>query len=306
MKYVLAVVFVCGLVACNQNPKPNRKSINRTPPTSAAPIPEPNKPTSVATSEPDSNADVTKNNPSAFFPTETGTEWIYRVDLKEVDPLTYNEVAWPQGEKSLVMATRGRIMPFSKEAKGKKVFTLDYKIKGKAEKQGELQYPIGAELQIVKDDLEVFRDVKNVFFAASPSGGFMALLVATYSPDSSGAPRDSWGGWNQKNGFAKQIFFFAREPGTGISNGDSPDTLVFMGSEKKEALGENLVCLHFHRIVEGSKKEKGDEAASILDKPFTEDTWFALGKGLILLEQKVDKKPSMTWTLTEFKKGKDK
>ena len=237
--------------------------------------------------------------PMVFCPTATGTEWTYRIDLKECEPLVYSEVSWPEGDGSTTMAVRGRIWPADKKDKP---FTLKYRIKGQAKQQGELKYPIGAELEILEDDLKIFRDAKQIFFAASESGGVMVHRVVTYSPDSSGAPRGPWGGWNQKDGFSMGLYFFARKPGTGISMKNSPDTLIFAGLDV-EKIKEG--SLHFTRVVEGGKKEGKDDTdgVSILRKPFTEDMWFVIDKGLVLLEQKVDGKPSMTWTLVDFKKG---
>lgn len=241
-----------------------------------------------------------KGNPADYFPTKAGTTWIYKITLGQVKPLRYEETHWPQrkGDSSIVMATRGLFLAsFDKDEK--KEFLLKIRIKGSAPKQGKMEYPIGVELEIEQDEFGIFEYHKQVFFAATPHGGFMAHRVETRDYDSPGAPQTNvWGGWGAEDGYTMPIVFFAREPGIGISMGDkSPDTLYFLGADKSPSGHSD--ALHFQRRVEPHEKKPGEDLND-LDKGFTEDIWYARGKGLVYLLQKVDDQVSMTWVLMNF------
>ena len=95
------------------------------------------------------------------------------------------------------------------------------------------------------------------------------------------------------DGFAQQLLFFEQKPGVSIGFGDKPvDTLTYVGVEQSAPGYTSGPILHFRREVKDSDKKE-----SVLDSGFTEDMWFAQGKGLVVLEQKVDGKTSMVWTL---------
>ncbi len=80
--------------------------------------------------------------------------------------------------------------------------------------------------------------------------------------------------------------------------GDEPsDKLLFKGIEKRVAFTKAAPLLHFIRSVDGNIKDRGER--SYLDSAFTEDLWFAKGKGLVRLERKVEGQTSMVWTLVE-------
>ena len=92
--------------------------------------------------------------------------------------------------------------------------------------------------------------------------------------------------------------FLGERPGTQIGIGKDPkDKLLFHGVEDQVGFGEHGPLLHFLRSVEAPDKD--DAESSELDRAFTEDYWFAKGKGLVRLEQKVEGKRSMVWTLVE-------
>ena len=196
------------------------------------------------------------------------------------------------------MATRGFFMgSFGEE----KEFFLKMRIKGLAPKQGRMEYPIGVELEILEDGFGIFEDHKQVFFAATSRGGLMAHRVVTRGYNSPGAPSGGqWGRWGAEDGYSRPLVFFAEEPGTQISIGDnSPDSLLFTGISNSPSGHRN--CLHFLRVVKKDKKEVGEDLSE-LEKRFTEDVWYAKGKGLVYLIQKVGGKVSMTWTLKNFSK----
>jgi len=246
---------------------------------------------------PKENDSQPRGDPGDYFPTKVGTAWTYKVVLGEINPLRYGEVVWPQGGSAIRMATRGFFTAsFNKDEK--KEFFLKMRVKGLASKQGKIEYPIGVELEIEQDEFGIFEYHKQVFFAATPHGGFTAHRVETRDYDSPGAPSSSWGGWGADDGYTMPLVFFAEKPGTKISIGDkSPDSLLFIGMDTSPLGNSN--CLHFQRKVASADKKAGEDLSD-LGKEFTEDTWFARGKGLVYLVQKVEGKVSMTWSLTDF------
>ena len=228
--------------------------------------------------------------PEEYFPTATGTRWEYDITLGEAEPLSFRTVSWPLGEdRAAIYATRGLFRgTFSGESKE---FKLVLRVKGPAEKQGPLQYPLSVELEIEKDELGVFEDATQIFWAITSSGRYMVTEVVTYPSDSPGAPSGSWGMWGQEEGAALRVFFFGERPGIAIGVGkDSPDKLLFDGPEGSQ--------LHFVREVEAD-----EDGEHYLSSGFTEDMWFEEGRGLVRLEQKVGGKASMTWELVEFTSG---
>lgn len=173
----------------------------------------------------------------------------------------------------------------------KKTFALKITVKGKAKKQGDLQYPIGVELKVLEDELGIFENSKQLFWAAGTSGRFMVTSVITY--DASRSPSQGrWGRWSTKDGSAMNLAFFGSSPGTEISMSKGRDALLLKDIIKIP--GEEKPVLEFVRKV-----KKGDKDG-MLDKAFEERMLFASKKGLILLEQTIGGKPSMTWTLKKF------
>lgn len=237
--------------------------------------------------------------PSDYFPTSTGMKWVYQIEIGEVEPLKYKVTSWPQGDSEVTYGTKERFLVLT-EKKPPKTFLLEIQVKGPAAKQGPvLEYKNGVELDIEKDELGIFDEAKQVFWAMSPGGPFRVFEIVTYSPDTIGAPTSSWGSWGQEDGYSMALLFFGEKPGISIGMAESPDTLLFVGVDTQVPQYEGTPLLHFRRIVESSEKEKGEEHG-YLDKGFTEDRWFARGKGLVRLEQKVEEETSMIWTLIQF------
>lgn len=231
-----------------------------------------------------------------YFPLEIGVRWAYEIQIGEAEPLNYKETRWPmEPGKVSVFSTRGRYTAYLKDP-SKKSYRLTIAVKGPAEKQGGLQYPIGAELEIEEDELGIFGDAEKVFFAVTTSGRYMAQLVATYPPDSLGAP---FGMTSFEDGFSMQILFFTGNLGTEIGIGKEPkDKLALIGLDTSVPKYKGEALLHFRREV--APDENILQQAEYLNNGFTEDLWFAKGKGLVRLEQKVNGKVSMVWVLTQF------
>lgn len=217
--------------------------------------------------------------------------------MGEIEPLYYREVIWPVGEEKYKQtSTRGIFVAHLKDP-NRVEFYLQKRIKCKAEHQGELNYPLGFEIEIQKDDLGIYSRSKQVFLAASTSSRFMADEVITYSAEEDTLASNPWGNLGRKDGFCMRLIFFGDEPGLSIGLGSDPkDRLIFKGFENVPTTNE--AALHFRREVDASENASED-----LDRAFTEDTWFVKGKGLVYFQQKINDKISMTWELVDFKKG---
>jgi hypothetical protein len=238
--------------------------------------------------------------PGDYFPHQVGTEWQYDVSTGPAEPLEYREVAWRMGSSLEYIASRGRYRPYF-EAKTRN-FVLRMKVQGPSPEQGPLKYRDGVELAVLEDGLGIFENHHRIFWAVGTAERYMANEIVTFPPDSPGAPGmgGPWGGWGAEDGYSMRLVFFADKPGIAIGFGEhAKDMTAFVGAESCNG----IPCLHFVRTVEAGKADDRvphSAAADYLDRGFTEDRWFAKGKGLVRLEQKVDGRTSMTWTLTKF------
>jgi hypothetical protein len=231
--------------------------------------------------------------PREYLPIQVGKVFHYDITLGEVEPLNYREVSWPMGEGGIISSSRGRYLSVLNNPK-RKHYVLEYQVKSPAKKQGSLQYPIGFEIAVLSDELGVFADTEKVFIAATENGGLLAYMVATYSPDSPGAPHmGEWGGRGTENGCSMRLFFFGRNPGIQISLGEnSQDKLLFVGL--RTLPGTSILSLYFIRTVDADKDPQNRD---ILSKGFVEEMYFVRGVGLARLEQKIQNKTSMIWEL---------
>ncbi|MFA5009588.1 MAG: hypothetical protein WC534_03395 [Candidatus Paceibacterota bacterium] len=230
-------------------------------------------------------------NPKDYFPMAPGNQWDYKIQIYENTPLFYQETSWPMGsEKSIGYSRRGIYY----KAEPGETYELSLKVKGSAPKQGPFQIAKGVELEVLKDSLHIFDDDVTGIFWAPFEDRFLVNQVVTYSPNSISAPHNPWGGWGQEDGHSLRIIFFAEKPGVAISTGTNTDSTLFDSVDYNVPGYQGAPCLHFIREV------KADENPSELGKFFTEDMWYANGKGLIRLEQKIEGKTSMVWTLEKF------
>lgn len=227
---------------------------------------------------------VTLGLPSDYFPTSIGTTWEYEITVTDVDALNYKEVTWPMGNgMEQVTAVRGYFMgKFREDDSTKTKFRLRYRIIGNAKQQGIFQYEDARKLEVLEDEFGIFDDVEELFWLISPGMEYQITEVRTYNPNTPGAPRSAWGGWNQESGCAYHLIFFGSPPGISISLNKSPESLAFWGVQDG--------MLYFRRTIEGDGESK-------LNQTFIEDMWFAKGKGLVKLVQKIDGRISMTWQL---------
>lgn len=238
--------------------------------------------------------------PKDFFPTQVGLKWTYEITVGDAEPLRYHKTSWPQGDKMVVISYRGFLLT-NVNWEGKKRFNLIIRSKNPAAKHVLLKNAKGVELEVIQDELGVFEYAKQVFWAISTGRGFMVLLVVTYDPLSTPfAPTEFlWDGLGQGDGYSKRLLFFSGRPGTGMGYGkDLTDKLIFDGPDANVEGYAGQTLLRFIRSV-GKVKKKGEQSESVLDRAFTEEMWYAKGKGLVRLVQKVGGKVSMTWTLSK-------
>lgn len=240
-----------------------------------------------------------------FFPSEIGMTWTYQIEIYGDDfPLQYKETSWSSGNQFLNYSTRSLLRP-PRDSDGdisqSKQFALQYKVKAASATQGILKFPDGVELEILKDELGIFKHNKQIFWAIRKTEDFFVNLVVTYSPDSPGAPvGDAFQPVNITEGSMIKLIYFGNKPGLQFNLGGSFDTLYFFRREKDVKGYEGVECLHFQRSVSSGEK-KGNENKSKGDdwisKAYSEDSWYVEGKGLVLLEQHVEDKLTMRWSL---------
>lgn len=235
------------------------------------------------------------------FPTETGTRWKYKITIGETEPLKFKTTYWPIGSADegghIVYGVRGRFEPLLAE-KPQKSFDLVIKVIGPAKKQGPFEYRGSVELAVEEDDLGVFKDHSQIFWAIVQPPNPIVNEVVTYPPGLSSDPRGSeyWGSGSNTEGYSLRVVFFARQPGLSIGLGDDPkEEIIFNGIVPG---GSGGFQLHFTREV-----EPAEEDDHYLSNGFTEEMWYEEGKGLVRLEQKVKGKISMTWELVKFTPG---
>jgi len=220
-----------------------------------------------------------------YFPTDVGATWNYEITInRDNEPLWYNETIWPLGSGGVRYANRGRFIYPANQ----KTFDLTLQVSQKVSQQGPLSYPVGVEVEILKDELGIFsRHVTHVFWAIDDSGTVLQLEMF----DRLAMPGSSFG---MEDGHAVRPLFFNRPAGIQIGLGENPaDTLLFLGVNDRVDGFRGSACLHFRREVEAD--DKGTSAH--LDKGFTEHRFYVKDKGLGRLVQEINDEWSMIWTL---------
>jgi hypothetical protein len=256
--------------------------------------------------------------PRDFFPTKIGATWVYKIEIGEVKPLHYQERSVPLNDRRVTVAQRA-LLPRLANAKERKTFVLAMKVKAAAAQQGPLQYREGVEIEVERDDFGIFKDFEGgtqIVWAIIEPDRFMVMEVLTH--DLADAPSAPMGapsrGQGQGSVYSRRLLFFVDQrvvddPGGPIQLGigQKPrDTLQFLGIDNQIPECKRTTCLHLRRVVPPADLTtllKEDPQRGHFEKGFTEDTWFARGKGLVRLEQKIEEKTSMVWTLVQFSTG---
>ena len=136
-----------------------------------------------------------------YFPLNIGMRWNYEIILKN-QPLFYHIEEWPLGDQVFSYDMRGT---YGKE---KKTYSLVYEVENIADIQGPLNYPQGVKLNIIQDDLGIFKYAKEVFWAINTYSRNAAHVVKTYPAHMPGAPFQ-----NVSGGYSIQLLFFIDKPG---------------------------------------------------------------------------------------------
>lgn len=213
------------------------------------------------------------DNMDQYFPMKVGNEWFYIVDVKEGGAVGYKETP-------LFIRRDG----FYPQNKGN---SLVIRIEKEVDIQCNTQYPGSLKLQIIKDDFDLFKYDKEIFWiknTLSSPNNYMITQATTIE--------DHYG----RDSCAEKILFFADKANTEMSKYRSKDKLMYLGKEKINYKYQLIDCIHFKRTV-----NSGEQSLSSLGKNFTEDSWYAPDKGLIRMEQKIAGKTSMVWELEKFK-----
>ncbi|MDD5098529.1 MAG: hypothetical protein PHD31_02325 [Candidatus Pacebacteria bacterium] len=214
------------------------------------------------------------DNADLYFPMKVGSEWLYRIDVKENGAIIHKETS--------AFNRREMIYP---QNKGNR---LRIRIAKTVDKQCDTQYPDSLQLQIIEDDFKIFKYDQEIFWiklGLSSSGTYMVNQVTTLKEASD-------------ESCAEKVLFIADRVNTGMSRSGSKDEVIYLGKEQINYEQQTIECMHFRRTV-GSI----DGSSVYWRKGFTEDSWYASDKGLIRMEQKVDDKISMVWNLENFKSG---
>lgn len=241
--------------------------------------------------------------PQDYFPMDIGHVWNYKIQLwGETSPLSYQLTCWPLGEKYMTYETNGIL--YADESK-RDSLRLIFKIESEAPKQGPLEYPIGVELEIIRDDLRIFCDnrynsrirLTRVYWAAANYNRFMVNQVILKNKMSPDAPQmGGWGGWPGGDGEIISLKFFGSHDPMSIGLSGDPEKLYYLGAVN---IGSRK-ALQFRKVVEQRGSGDSSDDAKFLYKEFTEDMWYIKGVGLVYLEQKVEGERTMTWVLEGF------
>ena len=239
-----------------------------------------------------------KGLPADFFPSQVGATWRYTIEVGTVvKPVRQYTSFWSIGGDNGRAAYMSRGFLFGAVVGNdadKPVKVLEYRVKCKASKQGPaFSCALGVEIEVLKDELQVFRGAERVFWAITDTDRFQAQLVTVLDP--SDAPG---GGGFSSDGYSNRfIFFESGKSGLGLGEviGDNtPEGLFFIGREAG--------MLHFQRIIDPKKADNDlvDKSFDPLRARFTEDMWYASGKGLFKLIQDYGGATSMIWSLTSY------
>ncbi|MFA5080647.1 MAG: hypothetical protein WC472_03435 [Candidatus Paceibacterota bacterium] len=233
----------------------------------------------------------TQNNPWEYFPMDVNTQWHYKIFANSDNPLLRETIQWPHGTRVTTYNTKGIYL-----AEAGKSYDLILKVKGSSEK-----YPDGVLVETVKDDLKIF-DVggglhKEIYWSPMNKDKGAVAINQEIMFDWSYAP---FAFPSFIDGYSDKAIFFVDEPNEALVKQNDPNTpLIFIGTDYNVPGYNGQPCLHLLRQVSPDSLTEVDS----FDKFFTEDMWFAKGKGLVHLEQKIEGQKSMTWTLEKFVPG---
>lgn len=224
-----------------------------------------------------------------YFPLRIGSTFSYTIEMGYVEPVAYEEIKWPE-------ATATRRVFNNVEYTPRKTFLLELKIKGQTKNLGQNKLQNGFEVSVEKDELGVYKNAKQIFWLTDPKH-FSFHEIAVCPPNESITPKGF-----DKDGVSERVLLFQGKAGTKIDRikyfNNPHDTLTFNGIEKVP--GSDILALHFTRHVNSGLPD--DPPDSALTDEFEEHSYFAKGKGLVYLEQRIGGNTSMTWRVTDRRK----
>ena len=235
-------------------------------------------------------ADSAPTDPHAYFPVKVGTRWVYKMEPGATAAANQWEIIWPQrdgtqrvyfmpvayggSEGTLAVSIHREMPPPAPKGLDTK---YDSAVAVSVEVDGPLRYTLlDADKEIITPR-EVVWAVRSKPFAVDE-----VLLF-----DGKDAPA----GAAQETGHQVRPVCFDSELITTERIG-SRVSLQGLPKDRNVPGHEGKPCLHLIRKI---KSGRGDSSPHI-----TEDLWYAPGKGLVRLVQKVEGKVAMTWTLAEF------
>jgi len=213
-----------------------------------------------------------------YFPMKAGTQWFYKIDFGVADPKLYYQISGQPIEATFSPAAYKKTDP---DCCHLRMTTQDLK--------SDNMFFI-SKLNIIQDDLGILGNPS----ALGPSwtmqqldNGFeiVGAFDYPYPADKDTTPAGPNSKPQLKMDRLRLLFFSPASEGD--ERGPADDRLRFIGYDNNVPEYQGINSMHFMRIVGAIG--------------MTEDVWFAPGKGLIRLEQKVSGRPSMTWTLESFK-----
>lgn len=230
--------------------------------------------------EPPSTFHAASLSSSEYFPMEKGMEWSYKIEFGNTDPLMHFALLWKDSNGAVDAKAYKKTMDRDK-LKSKYKNCCHYRIRINGTKSNEKMF--AADINVIEDDLGVYNNYRN-------SEAWLIGWVVLYSDESYKVTSfvnygDSFE-QSQQVVSPQLLFFEPKKVGDEMKVLIDDDYMKFVGYDYGVPDYPEIKTMHFVRTVPS------------LD--MTEDTWFAPGKGLIRLEQKVDGIPSMTWTLENF------
>jgi hypothetical protein len=238
--------------------------------------------------------------PQEYFPIAMGTTWTYDITIGPGEPLSYQTRKWPMGEKAMVQSVRGRYWGAMKHLEEGKTSSLKLKLRvaGRTT-ECPMATANAVKVDVVQDDLGIFEDAEALYFTRiGDESDCEWVMVTSYGMHGIGAPTGSWGmPLSTDNGFSNRLIFFGDGFGIRISLGgaSSEDHLLCVGLDQVRRGARNVELVRFTRTVD--PRSDDDSEADVLNKGFTEDTWYQRGRGLVRLEQTIDGQRTMTWEL---------
>ncbi|MDO8436270.1 MAG: hypothetical protein Q7S82_02715 [bacterium] len=221
-----------------------------------------------------------------YFPIDIGREWTYDIKTWKVKPIIFDNVTILRGSSSYrKFFYAGSINPHA----GVENYRLKMKIKGPFQEEQRL---MSVELEVLEDSLGLFRYFTQVFWGLenfSLSGSQTGMLQAVrYSTDKFMAdyPDLQLRSTDRINS-EKVIFVWG---GGGMIREDR-DSIFFVGIDNNVPGYQGVPLSHFIRKV------YSDKSAKVM--VFSEDSWYAFKKGLVLLEQRIGGEISMVWQLSK-------